>query len=111
DHKAVMLSQDENIVDVQLAVQYRVKDARGYLFNVRDPDLTLRQVAESAIREIVGKSTMDFVLTEGRAEVVADAREVMQQALDQYGTGLDITAVNRVDAQPPEEVQSAIEDA
>lgn len=111
DHKALMLSQDENIVDVQLAVQYRVKDARGYLFNVRDPDLTLRQVAESAIREIVGKSTMDFVLTEGRAEVVADAREVMQQVLDQYGTGLEITTVNLVDAQPPEEVQSAFEDA
>lgn len=110
-HKAVMLSQDENIVDVELAVQYRVKDARSYLFNVRDPDLTLRQVAESAIREIVGKSTMDFVLTEGRAEVVADAREVMQQALDQYETGLEITTVNLVDAQPPDEVQPAFEDA
>lgn len=111
DHKAVMLSQDENIVDIALAVQYRVKDARSYLFNVRDPDLTLRQVAESAIRETVGKSTMDFVLTEGRAEVVASAREVMQQALDQYETGLEITTVNLVDAQPPDEVQNAFEDA
>lgn len=110
-HKALMLSQDENIVDVELAVQYRVKDARSYLFDVRDPDQTLRQVAESAIRETVGKSTMDFVLTEGRAEVVADAREVMQQALDQYQTGLEITTVNLVDAQPPDEVQPAFEDA
>lgn len=110
-HKAVMLSQDENIVDVELAIQYRVKDARGYLFNVRDPDLTLRQVGESAIRETIGKSTMDFALTEGRAEVVADTREVMQQALDQYETGLEITTVNLVDAQPPDEVQPAFEDA
>lgn len=110
-HKAVMLSQDENIVDVELAIQYRVKDARDYLFNVRDPDLTLRQVGESAIRETIGKSTMDFALTEGRAEVVADTREVMQQALDQYETGLEITTVNLVDAQPPDEVQPAFEDA
>jgi modulator of FtsH protease HflK len=110
-HKALMLTQDENIVVVDLAVQYLVKDARDYLFNVRDPDITLREVGESAIREIVGKSSMDFVLTEGRAEVVATTMEVMQANLDQYQSGLQITTVNLQDAQPPDEVQGAFEDA
>jgi modulator of FtsH protease HflK len=110
-HRALMLTQDENIVVVDLAVQYLVKDARDYLFNVRNPDTTLREVAESAIREIVGKSSLDFVLTEGRAEVAASALEVMQANLDQYVSGLQITTVNLQDAQPPDEVQNAFEDA
>lgn len=109
--EALMLSQDENIVDIRLAVQYQVKDPQAYLFNVRDPDLTLRQVIESATREAVGKSTMDFVLTEGRAEIVAQVRQLGQEVLDQYGAGLQLITVNLQDAQPPEEVQPAFAEA
>ena len=109
--EALMLTKDENIVSIQLAVQYQVKDARQYLFNVRDPDLTLKQVAESALRDAVGKSTMDFVITTGRSDVVATTKELMQVILDQYDTGLIVSDVNLQDAQPPEEVQGAFADA
>ncbi len=109
--KALMLTKDENIVSVDLAVQYRVKDPAAYLFNGRDPDLTLSQAAESAVREVVGKSQMDYVLTEGRAEVGASTQQLLQEALDEYGTGLEVTSVNLQDVQPPEQVQSAFEDA
>jgi len=109
--EALMLTQDENIVDVRLSVQFQIKDPRDFLFNVIDPILTLRQVVESAVRETVGKSTMDFVLTEGRSDVVADVEALSQAILDQYGTGLILTNVNLQDAQPPEEVQDAFADA
>lgn len=110
-NESLMLTQDENIVDVKFAVQYRVSDARDYLFNVREPDITVREVAESSIREVVGKSTMDFVLTEGRSAVALDAQELMQAALDQYGAGIFIISVNMQDAQPPAQVQDAFNDA
>ncbi|HEY9198032.1 MAG TPA: FtsH protease activity modulator HflK [Gammaproteobacteria bacterium] len=109
--EALMLTQDENIVDVRVAVQYQVKDARSYLFNVRNPDETLKQATESAIREVIGKSKMDFVLTEGRSEVAVQAKALIQSTLDQYETGLLVTTVNLQDAQPPEEVQGAFVDA
>ena len=109
--EALMLTQDENIVDVRLAVQYQVKDPRAYLFRVADPDTTLRQAVESATREVIGRSSMDFVLTEGRADIVAQIRELAQAVLDQYHTGLRINSVALQDAQPPEEVQEAFGDA
>lgn len=109
--EALMLTQDENIVDIRVAVQYQVKDAREYLFNVRDPDVTLKQATESAIREVIGKSRMDFVLTEGRSEVAGLAKDLIQSILDQYNAGLLVTTVNMQDAQPPEEVQGAFVDA
>lgn len=109
--EALMLTKDENIVNIQLAVQYQVKDPREYLFNVRDPDLTLKQATESAIREVVGKSKMDFVLKEGRSEIAQQTRDLVQQILDQYKAGLIVTTVNMQDAQPPEEVQGAFADA
>ncbi|GAB4353715.1 MAG: FtsH protease activity modulator HflK [Gammaproteobacteria bacterium] len=109
--EALMLTEDENIVDVRIAVQYQISDPKAYLFNVRDPDETLKQGAESAIREVIGKSKMDFVLTEGRSEVVARIQELLQAILDQYTTGLQVTNVNLQDAQPPEEVQAAFADA
>jgi len=110
-HEALMLTLDENIVNIQLAVQYQVSDARAYVFNVRDPDAVLKQVAESAIREVIGKNNMDFVLKEGRTEVVTKTKALMQQVLDQYQAGLMVSDVNLQDAQPPEEVQSAFSDA
>lgn len=109
--EALMLTQDENIVDVRLAVQYQVRDPRAYLFNVVEPDLTLRQAIESATREVIGRSSMDFVLTEGRADIVTQVRELAQSVLDLYKTGLRINGVALQDAQPPEEVQEAFADA
>ncbi len=109
--EALMLTQDENIVDIRLAVQYQIKDAKNYLFNVLDPDVTLKQVTESAERGIIGKSSMDFVLTEGRGGIAEEIKEEIQAILDGYKAGIRVTTVNFVDAQPPEEVQSAFEDA
>jgi len=109
--ESLMLTQDENIVDVKLAVQYRVKSASDYLFNVKDPETTLRQVIESAIRETIGKSNMDYILKEGRADVTEQTRAQVQEILDRYKTGLQVTTVNLQDAQPPEQVQDAFADA
>lgn len=109
--EALMLTKDENIISVKFAVQYKVKDARDYLFNTRDPDGSLRQATESAVRDAVGKNNMDFVLKEGRTEIAARASELIQKTLDRYDAGLQVTSVNMQDAQPPEEVQGAFLDA
>lgn len=106
-----MLTQDENIVDVELKVQYRVSSAEEYLFSVDDPDSTLRQALKSAVREVVGRSTMDFILTEGRQKIATDTKLLLQQTLDEYKTGLAVSEVNLQQAQPPEAVQSAFADA
>ena len=110
-HESLMLTQDENIIDIQFAVQYRVKDPAHFLFNVVDPEITLRQATESAVREIVGRSGMDFVITEGRDAVAAEAQVLIQEILDGYGSGLNVTSVNMQNAQPPAEVQEAFFDA
>ena len=109
--EGLMLTQDENLVDIKFGVQYRIKEPRDYLFNVSDPEQTLRGVVESAIREVVGKSKMDFVLTGGRSEIVIRAQELTQEILDRYQTGLQITSLNRQDAQAPDQVQGAFADA
>ena len=133
--EALMLTQDENIVDVRMAVQYQISDPRAYLFNVLDAESVLVQAVESAARETIGKSTMDFVLTEGRSNIVADIKTLAQRILDGYGpdpeqvkaetpgrdglsplaigkgAGLQIVTVVLQDAQPPEEVQDAFADA
>ena len=109
--ESLMLTRDENTVDVQFAVLYRIKDARDYLFRVRDPDLTLRQATESAIREVVGRNVMDFVLTDGRAVVAEQVRERTQEILDRYETGLLVASVNMQKAQPPDQVRDAFSDA
>ena len=109
--EALMLTKDENIVNIQLAVQYQVSDPRQFLFDVREPTAVLKQAAESAIRQVIGTSDMDFVLKEGRADVVSRTREVMQSMLDGYKSGLLVSDVNLQDAQPPEEVQAAFSDA
>ncbi len=107
----VMLTKDENIVVVDMAVQYRVSSAEDFLFRVRDPDLTLRHALKSAVREVVGKSTMDFILTAGREEVAQRTELLLQETLDSYRTGLIVNEVNIKDAQPPEPVQGAFADA
>jgi modulator of FtsH protease HflK len=109
--EALMLTKDENIIDVRLAVQYQVKDAKQFLFNIVNPAVSLKQVTESAQRGVIGSSKMDFVLTEGRSEVVAQIKKEIQDVMDSYESGIQITSVNLQDAQPPEQVQSAFEDA
>ncbi len=109
--EALMLTQDENIINLSLSVQYRIKDAKSYFFNLNDPDLTLREVTESAERGVIGKNTMDFVLTEGRSGFADEVKDDIQKILDQYDAGIQVMAVSVKDAQPPEEVQSAFEDA
>ncbi len=109
--RQIMLTQDENIVDLELAVQYRVSDAEAYLFRTRDPDLTLAHALKSALREVVGKSSMDFILTAGREEVAERTKLLLQDTLDSYSTGLLVTEVNIKDAQPPDPVQGAFADA
>jgi len=109
--ESLMLTDDENIVDVQFAVQYVLKSPTDYLFKNRAPEDSVLQAAETAIREIVGKSSMDFVIFEGRAEVAARAHKLMQEILDRYDTGISIQKVTMQNAQPPEQVQAAFDDA
>ena len=109
--KSVMLTKDENIVDVDVSAQYRVSNARNYLFDVRNPDQTLREAMISAIREVVGQSKMDYVVGQGRADIAIRTQQIMQDTLDSYKTGLHVIKVNLQDAQPPEQVQSAFADA
>jgi len=109
--EALMLTKDENYVDVRLAVQYQVKDAKDFLFNVVNPAATLKQVTESAQRGVIGGSEMDFVLTEGRSEIVTQIKKEIQDIMDSYQSGVQITSVNLQDAQPPEQVQNAFADA
>ena len=108
--EALMLTDDENIVDVQFAVQYNIKNPEDYLFNNKDPDENVRQAAESSIREVVGKSKMDFVLSAGRTEVGADVKHLMQQILDRYKTGIQVLSVNMQNTQAPDPVLPAFED-
>ncbi len=109
--EALMLTRDENYVDIQIAVQFQVKDAKAFLFNLADPEATLKQVTESVLRGVIGGSNMDFVLTEGRSEIVSQVRKEIQQVMDFYNSGIQVTSVNLQDAQPPEQVQNAFADA
>lgn len=109
--QAVMLTKDENIIDVELSVQYRVSSVEDYLFNLEDPDMTLRQATKSAVREVVGQSTMDFILTDGREEVAERTKRLLQDRLNDYKSGLIVNEVNMQQAQPPESVQAAFADA
>ena len=109
--ESLMLTDDENIIDLQFAVQYILKDPKEFLFVNREPEDSVLQVAETAMREIVGKNKMDFVLYEGRAEIAARAKTLMQQILDRYKTGISISQVTLQNIQPPEEVQAAFDDA
>jgi membrane protease subunit HflK len=109
--ESLMLTRDENIIDIQFAVQYRIKDEVSYQFKNRDPDAAVMQVAETAVREEVGKSTMDEVINERRTEVTERVSRLMQEILDRYETGIEISKVTMQNAQPPEQVQAAFEDA
>jgi membrane protease subunit HflK len=109
--ESLMLTDDENIIDIQFAVQYTLKNPEDYLFNNRSPDDAVLQAAETSVREIVGKNKMDFVLYEGRADISARATKLMQQILDRYKTGISVSKVTMQNAQPPEQVQASFDDA
>lgn len=111
--EALMLTDDENIVDVQFVVQYRLRadGAPNYLFKTKDPDESVRQAAQAAMREIVGNRKMDFVLYEGRTAVAVDVQNLMQQILERYQTGVQVSSVAIQNVQPPEQVQAAFDDA
>jgi modulator of FtsH protease HflK len=108
---SAMLTGDENIVDVEVAIQYRIKDVEKYLFSIADPDVSVRRVTESAIRDIIGGSTLSFVITEGRAEIATGAQTLIQEILDTYSSGIEVTSVNMQPAKPPEQVKASFDDA
>jgi membrane protease subunit HflK len=123
EKRTTMLTQDENIVELAFSVQYRIKNAEDYLFNVENPDIngdrtcrfgsrsTICGVLDSAIRDVVGKNKMDYILREGRTEISNKTEELMQQVLNSYQAGIQVTSVNLQDSQPPDEVQDAFQDA
>ena len=109
--ESLMITGDENIVDVQLLVQYNIKDARDFLFNVVDPDgVTLRDVAETSLRQVVGSRPIDDILTDKKEEVQDDMKLLLQSLLDDYGTGIRITQVQLQSVNPPGQVQAAFDD-
>ncbi|MBX9800620.1 MAG: FtsH protease activity modulator HflK [Burkholderiaceae bacterium] len=109
--ESLMLTEDENIIDIQFAVQYTLKNASDWVFNNREQEEMVKQVAETAIREVVGRSKMDFVLYEGREKIAFDSSQLMQQIVDRYKSGVQITNVTMQGVQPPEQVQAAFDDA
>lgn len=109
--EALMLTDDENIINIQFAVQWFLKDPQEYLFNNRNPDDSVLQAAETAMREVIGKSKMDFALYEGREQVASQAGKIMQDILDRYGTGIIVSKLTLQNVQPPEQVQAAFDDA
>ncbi len=110
-YKSRVLTAEPNMVEIDVAVQYRVKEARDYLFKVREPEQTLGEVSESAIREVVGRNDQQAILESGRPKIAADTRDIMQRTLDQYGAGIEVVKVNITDVQVPEAVQQAQRDS
>ncbi|MCZ8251679.1 MAG: FtsH protease activity modulator HflK [Hylemonella sp.] len=110
--ESAMLTEDENIVEIKFAVQYRLNDARAYLFESRDPASAVVQAAETAVREVVGKLKMDSALSEEREQIAPRVRKLMQDILDRYKVGIEVVAVNMQQGgvRPPEQVQAAFDD-
>ena len=109
-HDALMLTKDENIVDVTVSVQYQIADPKKYVLEIRDADGSLAQATESALRHVVGGSIMDDALTTGRELIAQEVRARLQSYLDRYSTGLEVLIVNIEDSSPPNQVQEAFDD-
>ncbi len=107
----IMLTSDENVVRVEMNVQYRVTDPRAYLFSVANADDSLSQATDSALRGVIGKYTMDKILTEGRTTVRSDTQRVLEETIRPYHMGITVQDVNFQTARPPEEVKAAFDDA
>ncbi len=110
-HQALMLTRDENIVDIELTVQSKVQDASDYWFQDQDPDKTMRDATETAVRETIGKNKLDFILTEGRSAIASNIKSRVQELINDYRTGIEIIGINMQPAKPPEQVKSAFDDA
>ncbi len=110
-HTALMLTQDENIVDLTLTVQYKIQDPADYKFQDWNPDQTLKDATETALREIIGKSKLDTIITENRSGVADAVKTRLQELMDLYRTGMEVVSVNIQDANPPEQVKAAFDDA
>lgn len=110
-HQAQMLTKDENIVDLELTVQSRVQDAGDYLFQDMDPDKTLKDAIETSVREVIGKSQLDLIMTQGRGAIADRIKLEAQNTINNYKTGIEITSVNIDAAKPPEQVKAAFDDA
>jgi membrane protease subunit HflK len=108
--EALMLTGDENIVDINISAFWTVSDARAFLFNIRDPDLTVKSATESAVREVVGRMPIASVLAEGRHQVETDTQALLQQILDTYGAGILVGQVQLQKADPPAQVIEAFRD-
>jgi len=110
EHESLMLTGDENIVDVQFSVQYQVADAKSYIFNVVGPDDTVKSAAEAAMREVIGKNKIDAALTTDKQRIMNQTRELMQQILDMYNTGILLVNLQMQNVHPPNEVIDAFKD-
>jgi membrane protease subunit HflK len=108
--REIMLTKDENIVEVKLSVQYLIDDPQKFVLQVRDPEVSLQHATQSALRHVVGDSRMDLVLTEGRADIAIQVKDRVQRYIDSYDTGIRLSTVNVDDAQPPSQVQAAFDD-
>lgn len=106
----LMLTGDENIVDINFEVQWQIRSARDYLFNVRDPEMTVKTMAESAMREVIGRTPIAVALAEGKLEIAEATKTLLQQTLDEYKAGIDIVSVNLLDTDPPAQVIDAFRD-
>lgn len=105
-----MLTQDENIVELQIVVQYNISDVKAFVLNVRDPEFSLRQATESALRHVVGSTRLDQVLSEGRGQISDEVKVKLQSYLDNYGTGIQVVKITIQEARPPAQVKAAFDD-
>ena len=108
--REVMLTQDENIVEISMSVQYVIANPQDFVLQVRDPEVSLQHAAQSALRHVVGGTTMDLALTEGRAAIGLDVRDRLQQYLNDYTTGIQVSKINIDESKPPAQVQGAFDD-
>ena len=108
--ESMMLTQDENVINVQFTVFWRVADVNNYLFEIRDPEITVKMAAESAIREVIGQNRLQFALTEGRAQIADEARKRLQELIDEYKAGIIVTQINLQTVAVPNEVKAAFQD-
>jgi len=109
-HKGTMLTQDQNIIDIEITVQYQVGIAEDYFFSMRNPIRTLAEASESALRQHVGRSTMDYVFGDGREDIAVSTQETIQGIMDNYKSGIRVVRVNMQEAKPPEPVKASFDD-
>lgn len=109
-HQSTMLTQDQNIIDINITIQYLVSNAENYFFSMYDPTETLKEVSESALRQHVGRSTMDYVFGDGREDIAESTKKTIQEIMDSYESGINVERVNMQEAKPPEQVKASFDD-